>query len=175
MASNIKTFYAAAANLTITLASLATDATQLVGRQSTVVDNTSNLYLDYELSGFVSTGTSPTAGTIEIWAFAQIDDAGTYPDVLGASDAAASLTSVTGGSGGVLSIKQQGLVLIAGLATGTGSNIKYPFACQSVAALFGGTVPNKWGVFVTHNTAVNLNSTGGNHQITQRGIYATSS
>lgn len=174
--ANIKAAYNAAANLTIGLATgpLASDANLLAGRQSTVIDNTSNLFLDYQISGFVCTGTSPTAGQIEVWAFGQIDDSGTYPDTLGALDANVTITSVTAGSGGTLTIKQQGLSLISTMGTGTSSNIKYPFATMSVAALFGGGAPpNKWGVFVVHNTVAALNGTAANHQITSRGLYST--
>ena len=60
MSTTRKPSYAASSNLTITLASLATSSTLVVGRVSTQVDNSSNLYLDYLLSAKISTGTSLT-------------------------------------------------------------------------------------------------------------------
>jgi hypothetical protein len=43
-----------------------------------------------------------------------------------------------------------------------------------VALLFGGVVPRKFVVFVTHNTGVALNATAGNHVIAITPVYATS-
>jgi hypothetical protein len=53
-------------------------------------------------------------------------------------------------------------------ATGT-----YPFGAASIASLFGGVVPRKFVVFVTHNThATNaLDSTAGNHKIRIQPVY----
>lgn len=42
-----KLAYGSSSNLTITLASLATDSSLLTGRESTEVDNTTNKYIDY--------------------------------------------------------------------------------------------------------------------------------
>lgn len=171
--ANIKIAYAASANFTITLASLASDTNLLAGRQSTSIDNTTNLYLDYQLSGFATTGTTPTAGQIEFWVYAPIDDTPTWPDQITGTDGNVTLTSVTSGSNGTLSIKQQGLAFATALATGTGSNVKYSMAAQSIAALYGGICPSKFGVFVVHNTVAALNSTSGNHQVTYKPVYAT--
>ena len=55
----------------------------------------------------------------------------------------------------------------------TTSNVAYYFGPLSVASLFGGVVPKKFTVLVTHNTAVNLNSTGGNHEIDITPVYQT--
>lgn len=165
-AGDIKTEYAATTAITITLASLATSSTLLVGRESTLVDNTSTKYLDQLVGGQVMTGTSPTAGTIEVWVAAQFDDAGVWPDVFDGTDSAETCTSAD--------IKQSGLRLLGSVATSSTSNVAYPFAKTSIASLFGGVVPKKWTLFVTHNTAVNLNSTGGNHFFYAEGSYASS-
>ena len=50
-------------------------------------------------------------------------------------------------------------------------NFEVEHSAYPVAALFGGTLPAKFVVFVTHNTAVNLNSTGGNHVISITPVY----
>lgn len=148
--------YAASVDLTITLASLATDASLLTGRQSTLVDNSSNQYVDFILAGKITAGTSPTTGKeICVHVFSIINDTPTYPDTLGATDAGVTLTSAV--------IKDAATHQAVRMATDATSNRAYSFSGISVASLFGGTVPKKWGVFVTHNTAVNLHATGGNH------------
>lgn len=164
--ADIKTAYASSADLTITLASLATSSGLTAGRQSTVVDNTTNLYVDYLVGGKITTGTTPTAGTIEVWAFGSFDDTPVYPDALGATDAAYTATSAD--------IKRAALRLLASIPNDTTSNRAYSFGPVSIAAAFGGSVPKKWGVAVLHSTVAALNSTAGNHKISQTGVYLTS-
>ena len=54
--------------------------------------------------------------------------------------------------------------------TDSTSNVGYNFAPFSVAALFGGVMPKFWGLYVAHNTGVNLNATGGNHAFSFNGV-----
>lgn len=164
-ATSVKIAYGSSSNLTITLASLATSSTLLVGRESTEVDNSSNLYSDYLLSGKITTGTSPTASkSIEVWVVAQLDDS-TYPDVFDGTDSAETITS-----DGV----KYGIVKLAAIiTTSSTSDVSYYFGPVSVAAMYGGSLPRKFVVFVTHNTGQNLNATGGNQQITVKGVYYT--
>jgi hypothetical protein len=142
---------------TITLASLATSATLLTGRESAAVDNSTNLYIDVLASGQVTTGTSPTdAKKIEIWAWGSFDDTPNYPDVFDGTDSAETVTSDD--------IKFAALRLVASMSTDNTSDRAYPFAPVSIAGLFG-QLPQYYGFFVTHDTGVNLNSTAGNHFI----------
>lgn len=165
--ANIKLFYVASAALTITLASLASDTNLLAGRQSTAVDNTSNLYLDHSLCAQVTTGTTPTtAKEIDLYAYGQMDDSGTYPDQITGTDGNVTMTTAN--------ILAQGLAQVQVVSTSGTSNEKNTFRPTSVSGLFNGILPNKWGVFVVHNTAVALNATGSNHYVNQRGAYATS-
>jgi len=160
---DIKLVYASSAALTITLASLATDTNLLAGRESTAVDNTTDKYIDYLLGGKITTGTSPTASKeIRVYVGALIEDS-TYPDVLDGTDSNETITSAD--------IRDASLKLAAVLPTNNTSDRTYFFAPISVAALFGGTLPKKFVVFVVHNTGVNLNSTGGNHAIYVTGVY----
>ena len=163
--ANRKLAYAADQQLTITLASLATSATLVAGRESTAVSNASNPYLDRTLSGKITTGTSPTAGTIQVWVVPATNDTPTWPDVFDGTDSAETVTSAD--------ILAAAGALAAVIATDATSDRTYPFYCGSVAALFGGVLPRDFVVFVTHNTAVNLNSTGGNHEVTSMGVYET--
>lgn len=157
-AGDVKLVTPASSDLTITLASLATSSTFIAGRQSTAVDNSTNLYLDYLLAGVVTVGTTPTANTeIRVYVVALRNDS-TWPDGVGATDAAWSTTTAGKGSG---YLKLAAVML----CDATTSNVGYSFGPVSVAALFGGVVPDKFAVIVTHSTAVNLNSTAGNHVI----------
>lgn len=164
--ADVKLAYASSAAYTITLASLASDSNRLAGRESTAVSNTSNLYIDYLIAGFTTTGTSPTAGdTIEVWAYASLNDTPTYPDVFDGTDSAETVTSSN--------VKYSALKLVAAIVVDSTSDRTYAFGPISLASLFGGVVPKHHGVFVTHNTDVNLNSTGGNHAIHHTGVYQT--
>lgn len=165
--ADVKQAYAASADLTITLASLASDTNLLAGRESTAVDNgASNKYLDYHVGGKITTGTSPTdARKIEVWAYGAVNDTPTFPDVLDGTNSAETITSAN--------IKNSSMKLLAVLATNNTSDRTYWFAPRSIRMLFGGMVPDQWGIFVVHNTAVNLNSTGSNHAISQTGTYLT--
>jgi len=146
--------------LTITLASLASTAAGilLAGRESTAVDNRTNLDLDHLVSGKIRVGTSPTASrTIEVWAYAPISIASgtpTYPDVLDGTDSDETLTSAN--------VKNSAVRLVWSTLTDNTSDRDYFVPPTSIAALFG-DMPPFWGLFVTHDTGVNLNSTGGNH------------
>ena len=151
-------------DLTITLASLATDANLLAGRESTAVSNTTNLYTDVRLTGKIATGTSPTASkTIEGWAYGEWNDASTYPDVLDGTDSDETITSAD--------IKNAMMALAFVINTDGTSDQAYPFDVGSLASLFGGVIPPQWGVFIVHDTGVNLNATGGNHQVSYQGVH----
>lgn len=156
--------YAASATITISPASLATSSTFVAGRESTVVDNSSNKYDDALFSGKVTVGTTPTINTqILVYVFAPMDDTPTYPDVMDGTDSAETITSAGVGRGF--------LKLAASLdVDATTSDRVYNFGPVSVASLFGGIMPKFWSVFVAHNTGVNLNATGGNHIFTYIGV-----
>lgn len=164
--SNFKIEYAASSALTISPASLASDGTLLAGRESTAWDNTSNKYLDLLIAGKITTGTSPTAAkNIEIWAYGQLEDTPLYPDTITGSDSARTLTS--------RDILYATLRLVAAIPVDATSNRGYPFGPVSVAALFGGVLPKRGGIWVVHNTVAALHATGGNHAVYITPVYAT--
>lgn len=155
MSTTLTPSYGNAATLTCTLASLASDTNLIAGRQSTVADNTSDLAVDAMVGGKVTTGTSPTASKqIEVWAFATYDGT-TYSAGAGASDA-----NFSPGAG-----EKNLMSLLTVMPTDNVSNHTFEWGPYSIARAFGGTMPSKWGIFIVHNTGVNLNSTGGNHEI----------
>ena len=147
--------------LTIDLASLSTNTQNVftVGRESTAVDNTTNLDLDHLLSGKVRVGTSPTAGrTIAVYVYAPLSVSSgtpTYPDVFDGTDSAETVTSANVLNG---VLRQAWAVTVDNT-----SDRDYFMPPTSVASLFGGVLPTHWGIYVAHDTAVALNATSGNH------------
>ena len=175
MATVLTTTYDSATDsnaITITLASLATSATFIVGRESTVITNVTNQYIDYIVSGQITVGTTPTVNTeLRVYVYAPlkvVSGTFTYP--------LATTTALTAAdAGATFEANQLAQLRFAAAATVIATSDRaYSFAPFSIAQLFGGVVPLKWGLFVAHNTAVNLNSTGGNHWFHWTGVKYTS-
>ena len=163
--ADLKLSYPAASDLTITLASLASDTNLLTGRESATIDNSTNLYLDILISGKITAGTSPTAArSIEVWAVGSWDGTN-WPDVFDGTESAETITSAD--------IKASVTRYLAAMATANTSDRAYHFGPVSLASAFGGTLPPKVVLFVTHSTGQNLNSTAGNHQIRLQPVYQT--
>lgn len=157
--------YSAATTITCSVASLATSSTFVAGQESSQIDNTSNVFQDAHVQGVVTVGTTPTADTaILVYVWGSDTSLGTTArDVLDGTDSAETLTSA--------GVRDSFLRLGASIVVdATTSDRAYPFGPFSVADLFGGNMPKFWGLFVTHNTAVNLNSTAGNHAFSYVGI-----
>ncbi len=159
MAGNIFQNRQAFAAYVATLAALATSSGLTVGRQSDVVVN-SGEYLDAQVSGRITVGTSPTGGVIEVWVGAPINGTPTYPTDFGAADAAVTVVSAN--------FRDAALRRGAVIYSDTTSNRPYDIAPFSIAALFGGVLPERHFLWITHSTGVNLNATGGNHELNYR-------
>jgi hypothetical protein len=163
--ADLKLAYGTASDVTITLASMATDTNLLTGRESATIDNSANLFLDYLVSGKITAGTSPTAArSIEVWAVGSWDGTN-WPDVFDGTESAETITSAD--------IKASVCRFVAAMATANTSDRVYHFGPVSLAAAFGGVLPPKVVLFITHSTGVNLNSTAGNHQIRLQPVYQT--
>src|SRR5690242_3154860 len=148
--------YGSSVAMTCTIASLATDANLLVGRESTAVDQKdTDDAIDCLLGGKITTGTTPTAAKqIEIWLY------GSYDDTEFSASASGSNAGLT------LTAESKTLMrLFTIIPTHSTSDTAYKFGPYSVAQCFGGVLPVQWGVWIVHNTGVNLNSTGGNHEL----------
>ena len=155
--------HGASAAFTITLASLATSSTRVAGRESTAIAHAEPM-VDALVGGKITTGTSPTAGkTIDIWVYAGVNDTPLYPDVLDGTDSDETITSER--------VRNSAMALAHSIIVDSTSDRTYWIKPFSVAALFGGAMPTDWGLFVTHDTAVNLNSTGGNHALYYTPVY----
>ena len=170
--NDVKNAYGTPATVACATLNLASDTNLLAGRESALVDNTSNLYEDYILSGYITVGNTPTINKwIEVWCYGILDDPSspTYPVNLAGSDAAVTLSND--------GAKQAGLVLAKTIMlTVTTSYFKYPIGSISVKSLFGGSLPRKFGFFITHNTAVNLANTTPEstyHQLAVTPVYRT--
>ena len=163
--ADLKLSYPAASDLTITLASLASDTNLLTGRESATIDNSTSLYLDILVSGKITAGTSPTASrSIEVWAVGSWDGTN-WPDVFDGTESAETITSAD--------IKSSVCRFLAAMATANTTDRTYHFGPVSLASAFGGTLPPKVVLFVTHSTGVALNSTAGNHQIRLQPVFQT--
>jgi hypothetical protein len=137
---------------------LASDTNLVAGRESTALDQKDTLdAIDVLVGGKVTTGTSPTASRqIEVWAY------GSYDDTEFSGSATGSDANLTPG-------EKTCMRLLTIIPTVNTSDKAYKWGPFSIAQAFGGSVPVQFGVYVVHNTAVNLNSTSGNHEV----VYTT--
>lgn len=146
--------------MTISLASLASSAT--AGRESTVVDNTTNKFIDalVYVQCKLATGTPANDKAISVYAYGS-EDGSNYTDNATGSDAALTQRSPTN------------LILLGKIECPDSGQLTYK-GVFSVAQAFGGFLPRKWGIVIRNYTGLALDSTGGNHAVTYTGIYYTS-
>lgn len=153
--AELKPKYATRASVTVTMAGLASAA----WRQSAVVDNTTNRYLDALLGGSIQVGTSPTnGGAIRVWAYGQWDT-NKYTGGASGSDAAYTADG-----------EEDEFRLLHTITVDATSDQDYEFGPVSVAQAFGGVLPDKWGIVVENATGVALNATGTNNLIRYQGV-----
>jgi len=158
--------YAGSATITVSPENVASSSTFVAGVESAVQDNTSNKYVDALVGGTWTCGTTPTVNTqCLIYVFSVRDDAPAYPDVMDGTSSAETLTSAGVGRG---FLKLAAVIDV----DSTTSDRAYP-VLFTVAQLFGGVMPLKWGLFITHNSGVNTNTTAGNHVWKMTGITYT--
>lgn len=147
--------YGAAATITLTQAALASDTNLVAGRASTAIDNAgTDDAIDAIVGGKVTTGTGPTAARqIEVWAYGSWD--GTlYSGGVTGTDAAITFAA-----------EKPMLRLVVVIPTDATSNHTYEWGPFSIANVFGGFMPRKWGIYIVHNTGVALHATAGNHEV----------
>jgi hypothetical protein len=141
--------------LTCTLASLANNGQ----RQSTAVDNTSNLFLDALVSVNIKTGSSGTSSTgyVNLYACGTVDGGTNYTENAGATDAAITLTAPPNAR-------------LIGVINAVGNATTYKGGPFSVAAAFGGVLPDHWLIVVENKTGGTLDATEGNHFKAYQGV-----
>lgn len=145
--------------------SLATSSSWIAGYEWFVIDNSTELAIDYMIDIVVRVGTSPTINTeIRVYLLASYDGS-TYPDVFDGTPSAETITSA-----GV----RDSFAKLAGVGVvdNTTSDRDYPMQFN-VGSIYT-TMPKKIIVFVTHNTGVNLNSTAGNQKYGYTPVHQTS-
>lgn len=130
---------------TLTLASLA-NSTVGVGRQSTLIDNSTNLYDSAEITLNIKVGTTPTANSL-IYVFLIRSNADGTPiadDNAGASDAGITIVNAT----------PLGSILV--IDATTGANYRKSFDTR-----FAGLLGPKWGIAIVNSSGVALNASEG--------------
>lgn len=162
--ADVKTAYGTAGvTITCTLTSLADSST--AGRESAVVDNTTDKFLDALVFGKIrpqNSGTISSPSAVFVWAYANIDAGATYPDTVTGADAAITMNNPT-------QLKLLGTIYV------TTINVQYKGGPWSVAALYGGRMPARWGIVVQNDCGTAFSATAGDHQFYYQGIYATAS
>ena len=141
--------YGTKTTITIDFANVATSSTLTAGVESNEISNASNLFDDVLVQGKVYPGTTPTSGkTIAVYVWgSDVSLATTALDVL---DGTASAETITNEG-----VRNAFLKLGAAVTlTAATSNQEHPVGPFSVASLFG-SMPKFWGLFITHDTAVN--------------------
>ena len=166
-AGDVKIAYGASASFTVTnLHSLAASATWIAGWESNSVDNTSNLYTDYLISGLVKTAASNNqAGQVRVYVVAMIADA-TWPDAFDGTESTESVAAA---------VRDAVCKLGAVVQVTADASASYPFGPFSVASLFGGVCPAKFVVYITGNAATSTNAqfAADTNIVTYKGIYST--
>jgi hypothetical protein len=160
--ATVKTAYGTSGQaLTITLTSLA-DATS-AGRESTSVSNSTDLFLDVLISAKIKTqnsGAISAPSAVFVYAYGSVDGGSEWPDTVTGTDAAITLNSPT-------QLKLLGAIYVAAI------NTTYKGGPWSLAALYGGRMPEKWGVVVVNDCGTALSATGSDHAVEWQGVYAT--
>jgi hypothetical protein len=145
--------YAAKTAITVTLTSITTGN----GRASTVIDNTTNKYLD-AIVRVQTNGQTGATGTVDIYVYSALGDT-TYTDGITGTDAAVTVANM---------LNAQYLDSVKMNTTTAVSK-----TLRSVASAFGGVMPDKWGLLFINNSGGTLSATAGNHVVEFEGITQT--
>lgn len=159
MAGNLLAKYGTSnQTLTLTIASLANNG----ARQSTAVDNSSNLFLDALVFLKIKSGAASTVATgyVNVYAVGSVDGGTTYTENAGASDAGITLTAPPNAR-------------LIGTINVVANAVTYYGGPMSVAQAFGGMLPDHWGIIIENKTGGTLDTTGGNHSAIYQGVYGS--
>jgi hypothetical protein len=155
--SNVKTAYGTNNQaITCTITSLANNGQ----RQSTAIDNSSNDWLDARVFVKVKSNASGTSATgfVNVYAYGTSDGGTTYSDGATGTDGSITLTSPP-------NMRLIGVInVVANAVTYNGG----PF---SVAAAFGGVLPDHWGIVIENKSGAALDASVGSSWY--QGAYAT--
>lgn len=157
-----KLAYGTPADITITLASLASSAT--AGREGAAVSNSTNLFADAHVYVRVKTQNSGSIGNdraVYVYAYGSSDE-GTpeYPDTVTGANAAITPNAPT-------QLKLIGKVFVEAI------NTTYKSDALPVAWAFGGALPKRWGIVLRNYCGTALSSTAGDHRVHYQGVFST--
>jgi hypothetical protein len=152
--STIKSLFGGLNAITCTIASLASGAAQ----GSVAVDNSSNQYLDAQLTLLIAVAAGSPSGSkvINIYGYRSVDGTN-FDDPAPGTDGAITVGSPTN------------LILLESINVPTGGKT-YSKQIASLAAKFGGVLPIKWGLVIENQTGVALSGSG--HSLQYRGLFA---
>lgn len=137
-----KLSFGGSTSITCTLNNLASG----IAQQSTLVDNTSDLFLDALVRVTVNVATVNNPKQVLVYAYGS-EDGSTFPDTVTASDSIITLESPTV------------LQLAAIIPTPTSAKA-YESDAFSIGRLYGGILPRKWGIVVSNTSGATLSSSG---------------
>lgn len=142
--------------ITITLTSLANAG----ARQSTSVDNSSNLFLDalVFLKIKSASGSVSATGYAYVYAYGSVDGGTTFSDSASGTDGSITLTVPP-------NMRLIGVINMVAVST------TYEAGPFSVAAAFGGILPAEWGIVVVNNTGAAFDGTTASAYY--QGVYQT--
>lgn len=144
MAGDLKIKYGTSnQSITCTITSLSTNTM----RGSTAISNTSNLFADAQVQVQVKTNASGTSSTGYVNIYAYATSASTYPGGFAGTDGAysglaANLTPI-------------------GRISAVANSTTYTSNPLSVAAAFGGNLPESWGIVVENQSGATLDASVG--------------
>ncbi len=134
--------------ITCTITSLANNGQ----RSSLAVDNTSNLFLDALVVVKIKTNASGTSatGAVNVYAYGTADGGTTYG---GGESGMGTDAGVT------LSSPPQ--IRLIGVINAVANSVTYVMNAASVAAAFGGVLPDHWGIVIENKTSATLDASVG--------------
>lgn len=156
MPGDIKSKYGTTATLTVTnLHSLASSSSREAGWTSGGIDNTSDLSLDYLLSGtFTTHASNRQAGFIDVRIYTALNATPTWPDIFSAG------TEASEGAATWHDTEQMNSAgpMLKQIEVDSGAGEIYTFPQLAIAALFNNVLPTNFAVFVGQNAASSTNA-----------------
>lgn len=143
-------------SITVTLASLADGS----ARESTAIDNSSNVHSDALVQLKIKTGAAGVSSTgyVAVYTYGTADGGTTYSDSATGTNAAITLTSPPNAT-------------LIGIVNTVANATTYESRPMSVRAGFGGTLPEKWGIIIENQSGAALDATEGNHAKFYQGVH----
>jgi len=155
--ATLRLSYGSSTAIVVTLASLAASS----ARQSTLVDNTGNTFVDAIVQVRVKLASGTPSGDRAVYIYAYGSEDGT------------DLTDNATGTDGAITLRQpSNLRLLGAIDTPDSGGLSYVSHPMSLMQAFGGFgLPRKWGIVVHNLSGVAFSATEGDHRKGYTGIY----